>query len=342
MTTTTPSAHPWPLLKRWQVALVTGDVKQLDKVDLVTKWLVITRASVFSMTFTSGLIGALLAAEAGPVDWWLATLSVLGIVIAHASNNIINDWTDYRNGIDTEDYPRTQYGVHPLLGGLTTPNRLLAAAIGFTLVDALIMLYLTLQRGPIILAFAVTGLLLSLAYTGALKRYGLGELTALIVWGPLMIVGTAFAASGEISPALFFASLPYGLIVASVLVGKHTDKIAADQEVGVRSVPVLLGESRSLILNKAAFVLFYLLIFTLVALQITGPWILLTLLAIPRLITTWKVYSEPKPAAPPEDWPVWPLWYVGWAMYFNRRAGEFFILGLLLNIAVPRLLALFT
>jgi 1,4-dihydroxy-2-naphthoate octaprenyltransferase len=47
------------------------------------------------------------------------------------------------------------------------------------------------------------------------------------------------------------------------------------------------------------------------------------------------VYSQPKPTTPPDNWPVWPLWYVGWAMYFNREAGKFFILGLILNVLVP-------
>jgi 1,4-dihydroxy-2-naphthoate octaprenyltransferase len=68
---------------------------------------------------------------------------------------------------------------------------------------------------------------------------------------------------------------------------------------------------------------------------VSGPWILLSFLAVPRLLTAWKIYSRPRPAAKPENWPVWPLWYVGWALYFNREAGKWFILGLLLNLLVP-------
>ena len=151
-----------------------------------------------------------------------------------------------------------------------------------------------------------------------------------------MIGGTAFVSSGEITNAIWFATLPYGLIVASVLVGKHIDKISSDKPLGVRSVPVLLGEKNSLVLNKFFFILFYLMIFALVYFKFTGPWILLTLLAAPRLRQTWKVYSEPKPLEAPEEWTVWPLWYVGWAMHFNRKAGELFIFGLILNILIPK------
>jgi 1,4-dihydroxy-2-naphthoate octaprenyltransferase len=332
------------LLQRWKTALVTGDISDFNPAttDFVTKWLMIVRASVFSMTITSGIIGVLLAAEINKIDWLPALLSILGIVIAHASNNIINDWTDHRVGIDTEDYPRAQYGIHPILSGLTTPNQLLLVALLFNFIDAAIMIYLFIVRGPAIIAFALCGLFLSLAYTGILKKYGLGELTALIVWGPLMIGGTAFAAAGTIAPSIWLASLPYGLIVASVLVGKHTDKIDPDTRAGIRSIPVLLGERRALTFNKGLFVVFYILVILLVVFKFTGPWVLLSLLAIPRLATTWRIHSQPRPENKPDDWPVWPLWYVGWAMYFNRRAGELFILGLILNLLVPKLIPLIT
>lgn len=335
------AAHPLPLLTRWKMVIDGCNVPQLELADSVTRWLVISRACVFSMSLTSGMIGLLIAAEQGTVNWLFGFLAVIGVVFAHAANNLINDWGDVRQGVDTEDYPRAQYSPHPILGGLTTPNRLLGAALILNLFDAAIMIYLFTQRGPLIIAFAVAGLLLSLSYTSFLKRAGLGELTALIVWGPLMIGGTAFAASGLLTPAIWALTLPYGLIVASVLIGKHIDKIDADKGVRVNSIPVLLGEKRSLALNKISFVLFYIIVVALVVLRFTGPWVLLTFLAIGRLRETWKAFSEPKPKKAPEGWTVWPLWFVGWAMHFNRQAGEFFVLGLLLNLAVPFVLSLF-
>lgn len=337
-----PQAHPLPLLRRWKMALDGCNVPQLELADGVTRWLVITRSCVFSMSLTSGLLGLLIAAEQGVVDWGLGLLAVIGIVLAHASNNILNDWGDYRGGVDTKDYPRGQYGPHALLDGLTTPRGLLTAAFIFNALDLAIMLYLFMQRGPLVIVFAVVGLLLSLSYTGFLKRAGLGELTALIVWGPLMTGGTAFVASGTLNPAIWILTLPYGLIVASVLMGKHIDKIPDDKKVGVNSVPVLLGEKRSRQMNQASFVTFYVLIVAMVLLGYTGPWVLLTFLAIGRLRETWKVYSEPKPEKAPKDWSGWPLWFVGWALYFNRQAGKYFTLGLLLNIATPYLLGLFS
>ncbi len=340
------ATHPVPLLARWKMVLDGCNIPQLELADGVTRWLVISRACVFSMSLTSGLLGLLIAAEQasrgnGSVNWLFGFLAVIGVVIAHASNNLINDYLDVRQGVDTEDYPRAQYSPHPLLSGLTTARGLLTAALILNLIDAAIMVYLYTQVGNTIVYFAVAGLVLSLAYTSILKRAGLGELTALIVWGPLMIGGTVFAALGQsLTTDIWLLTLPYGLIVASVLVGKHIDKTEADKKVGVHSIPVVLGEERAKILNKVSFVLFYILIIALVALGYTGPGVLLTFLAIGRLRTTWKIYSEPKPKKAPEGYTVWPLWYVSWALYFNRQAGEFFTIGLMINIALPYILDL--
>jgi 1,4-dihydroxy-2-naphthoate octaprenyltransferase len=293
------------------------------------------------MTITSGLFGVLIAATHGKVNWFYAFLSIIGLILAHASNNLINDYIDVKNGVDTEDYPRAQYSTHPILGGLTTPSGLLKGAALLTAIDGLIMIYLTIQRGPLVLYFALFGLFLSIAYTGLLKKLALGEITSFLVWGPLMIAGTAFVTIGEINSEILLASLPYGLIVASVLVGKHIDKIGPDTEKGVKTIPVLLGEKNSKVLNKINFILFYVMIFALVIYKVTTPYILLTLLAIPRLIESWKIHSQDKPDSPPEGWTVWPLWYVGWAMYFNRKAGELLIGGLLLGLLIPWIISLF-
>jgi 1,4-dihydroxy-2-naphthoate octaprenyltransferase len=345
--TAPPTIQATPLLKRWQTVINTCNCPDVHHADWFSRWLVISRACVFSMTFTSGLFGVLLALENGAfVENTLAKigyalLCVVGLIFAHATNNLVNDWTDVRSGVDTEDYPRSQYSTHPVLGGLTTPGMLLKVSFVLTLIDGLIMLYLAAVTGPLVIFFAVTGLILSLGYTIFLKRYALGELTALVVWGPLMIGGTVYAISGQFTLNTLLMTLPYGLIVASVLIGKHTDKIENDRPVGVRSVPVILGTQRSLLLNKITFIVFYVLIFALVIFRITGPWILITLLAFPNLRATWKAYSEPKPATKPENWPVWPLWYVAWAMHFNRQAGKWLIAGMMLNLIVPQVLRLF-
>jgi 1,4-dihydroxy-2-naphthoate octaprenyltransferase len=48
-----------------------------------------------------------------------------------------------------------------------------------------------------------------------------------------------------------------------------------------------------------------------------------------------KVLNRPKPAQAPPRYPIWPLWYVAFAMSVNRLAGGLLVLGLLLDAIYP-------
>jgi len=237
--TTSATVRATPLLRRWQIALDTCNYPDVHHADVLTRWLVIARACVFSMTITSGVIGVLLAlgmgafAEDTLARIGYALLAVIGLIAAHATNNLVNDWTDVRRGVDTEDYPRAQYSTHPVLGGLTTPARLLQVALALTALDGAIMLLLAWASGPLVIAFAVSGLALSLGYTAFLKRFALGEITALIVWGPLMTGGTVYAIAGELAArraASDAALRPDRRLGAD---RQAHDKIESDRPVGV-------------------------------------------------------------------------------------------------------------
>jgi 1,4-dihydroxy-2-naphthoate octaprenyltransferase len=66
-----------------------------------------------------------------------------------------------------------------------------------------------------------------------------------------------------------------------------------------------------------------------------GPWVLLALLGIPRLLQVLAVYNRPKPDVPPQSYVGWPLWFVGASFIHTRRAGALLILGLVLNALLP-------
>jgi 1,4-dihydroxy-2-naphthoate octaprenyltransferase len=330
----------------WKEIMETANPPRERPLDGVGKWLVITRAAVFPMTLWSGLIGVLLAvaaAQANPglsVDYLLAGLAVVGLIVAHAANNMINDYFDMTGGIDTDDYVRALYAPHPILSGWVSKGQLGAAILLMNLIDAGIMTVLTLARGPLILLFALAGLFVSVFYVAPpirLKYHGLGEPGVFLVWGPLMIGGVFLAATGTIDWNVILASVPYALIVTAVLFGKHIDKIEADTKIGVRTMPVILGEKRARSVGSWLMILFYPLTILAVVAGMVGPWVLLILLGVPRLLSVLKVFAEPKPTGPPPGYPErgWPLWFVGYAFVHTRRAGVLLTLGLLLNVLVP-------
>jgi 1,4-dihydroxy-2-naphthoate octaprenyltransferase len=320
--------------------LRTCDCEGSDRLGGAALWWMAVRPCVFPMTAFAVLIGILLAVPAGPfglVQGALALLVLIGSLAAHAGNNLLNDYIDVREGIDREGYFRTEYAPHPILSGQLTKNQVLLGAAVLHGLDLVILIILVAVVGWGVAAFALAGLFLSVAYVApplSFKRRGLGELTAAVVWGPLMIVGAYYALRGTAPGSIWLLSVPYGILVGAVLVGKHLDKLPQDSAKGVGTLPVRLGAERSKQLVVWLVHLFLIAVGALVITGATGPWVLLALLALPRLRLLHLVYANERPAQPPAGYPVWPLWYVAFAMTFVRTAGGFFVLGLLVNLLV--------
>jgi 1,4-dihydroxy-2-naphthoate octaprenyltransferase len=326
---------PAPLLDNWRRIIATGNLPEGRTMDGVSRWLLITRACVFSMTITSGLVGGLLAAAtAAAPNWRLFALALLGLVVAHAANNMINDYFDTTGGVDTSEYTRALYAPHPLLSGLISKRGLIAAIAACNVIDLTILGALTAARGPLVIAFALAGLFVSVFYVAPplkLKHHGLGEPGVFVVWGPLMIGGTYFVTTGTLPAWVWVASIPYALVVTTVLIGKHVDKFEQDRARGIHTLPVLLGRERSLRLNQVLMAAFYVIVVALVVAGHLGAGVLLVAAALPRLVKVLRAYSEPKPATPPPGYRLWPLWFVSLAFYHNRLAGGLLVLGLAVN-----------
>jgi 1,4-dihydroxy-2-naphthoate octaprenyltransferase len=325
-------------IQNWGEILRTQNLSSDRAMDSVSRWLLITRASVFPMTITSAAIGGLLAVGAEGASFVCFFLAFLGLVMAHAANNMINDYFDLEGGVDTEDYVRGQYAPHPVLSGLISKAGLLMAIAVLNLLDLVILLYLTELRGWPTAAFALVGLFVSVFYVAPplkLKHRGMGEPGVFLVWGPLMIGGTFFVTTGYLAPWVLVASIPYAILVTTVLIGKHVDKFDADTAKGIHTLPVILGRERSLFLNQELMIAFFVFVLSLVLTGTLGVWTLLSFAAFPKLVQVLKVYNQPKPESAPENYPIWPLWYVAWAFLVTRRAGALFVLGLAINAIYP-------
>jgi 1,4-dihydroxy-2-naphthoate octaprenyltransferase len=287
------------------------------------------------MTLVAGLVAALLAVGQPGLDWRWLVLAIAGITLAHLANNLMNDLYDTRAGSDSAGYPRALYAPHPILSGLVTRKALILATLGVNAADLVILVVLALARGWPVVAFALAGFLLSAAYTAPplrLKKRGLGEPDVLVVWGPLMVCGTYYSAVGHVGWPVLLASLPYGLLCVAVLMGKHIDKIPYDEPLGIRTVPVLLGQRRARAATLGLMVGFYLLVGVSVLVG-AMPWpALLVVLAVPRLVKVWPYFRRPPPDEPPKNFPVWPLWYAALAWVHTRQAGLLLVLGLAIGV----------
>ena len=312
--------------------------EEWDRLDLIARWLIATRAMALVLSFFSATIAGLLALRVGQFDFGIWLLLTLGLVMAHGTNNLINDLVDYAKGVDRGNYFRAQYGPQPLEHGLLTQRQLLTyiAVTGLIALTSGLAL-VSLRPGlTLILPLMAVGAFFVLFYTFPLKYIGLGELALLVIWGPLMVGGGYYVFTGTWDWNVTLAGLAYSLGVCAALLGKHIDKLDMDEAKHIRTLPVILGERLARSGVVAMIVLQYVLVVYLIAIGFFTLFLLLVFLSLPVFLkNVLPMYQHPRPKERPANYPAdaWPLWFVASAFVFSRRFGTMYLLGLILDVA---------
>ncbi|MGJ8685861.1 MAG: prenyltransferase [Spongiibacteraceae bacterium] len=174
-------------------------------------------------------------------------LVCIGAVSAHIAVNTLNEYQDFRSGLDlaTEKTPFSG-GSGALVTAPTALNAVLNAAIGSLLITVAVGLYLVVTHGLMLLPIGIAGVLIVVTYTEIINRRPLLCLIAPgVAFGPLMVVGSyyVFAASFDTS-VLLVSLLPFFLVNNLLLLNQFPD-VAADREVGRRHFAIAFGLENS-------------------------------------------------------------------------------------------------
>ncbi len=255
-------------------------------------WFLATRPWSFTMTAISVGVGGAVAALDGAFDVWLFLLTLVGAVCVHGATNLINDYFDYKSGVDRPGAPTTLYRPHPLVQGLISPRAVLWVSAGLYAIAAIIGLALIALKGAGLLWFILVGAIASFFYTAGPIKYkylALGELAVFLMWGPVIVGGTYFVQRGSLSPDAVLISVPFGLLVALVLLANNLRDIDYDRSAGIATLGTLLGQQKTRVLYQGLILLAYLATALLIALKILSPWGVLVFFSAPvafRLIRT--------------------------------------------------------
>ena len=267
---------------------------------------------------------------------WL--IITIGLFIAHGTNNFLNDYTDFSRGIDSDNYFRTQYGVHPLIQEFWNKQeqfKWFAISGTLAMLAGLFALFYTNWSLNIIVLFAV-GALVLLLYTWPLKHIALGEISIFLIWGPIMVAAVYLVLSKGLTDNVWqvaLAGVPWGLSVVSINMGKHIDKSAEDRKKKVGTLPVVIGEKAARYINMAILSLIYLVILYLVFItHYFTPILLIVFFAGKRALYAIAVHAKPRPQEPPAEWKFWPTWFSGFAFYHNRLFSNLLLLAILIDV----------
>lgn len=320
------------------VGFYRPSVDEVRDLDPVSKFLYAARSVILVISAQAAVIAGLLAATDHRFQWVHFALVLVAFVAVHMISNLSNDYFGHKRGHDTPDSPRMRYTVHPLASGILSTRTLVTGLGILALIALAIATYFVMTYEWLALAFAIAGVALLFAYDAApvpLKSIGLGELAVFVVWGPLMIGGGYAVIAGQLSANAFYASIPYGLGVMSILVGKHVDQRDFDIGKHIRTLPVLLGERIARRVNISAIILMYVVVATLIGCGALTPFAAVVAIALPRALHALAIMRRPRPATPPDGYVGWPLWYHRVCLVHNRLFGWLYILGLAAGAVWP-------
>jgi 1,4-dihydroxy-2-naphthoate octaprenyltransferase len=177
----------------------------------------------------------------GIIDPVYAVLTYIGVVFLHASVDLLNDYWDYKRGIDSST-KRTKFsgGTGVLPENLLTPRTVYIAGIIFLILGASIGAYFVAIRGitiAVILSFAVVAIYF---YSTRIVNAGLGELFVAIK-GAMIVLGTLYVQNAVLEPAALYVGAIVGILSATVLFINSFPDYEADRSKGRRTLVIILG-----------------------------------------------------------------------------------------------------
>ena len=301
-------------------------------------WLLALRPFSFTASIVPAVYGGLIAlalrGRHGIPDFRFDAFSffvtIVGCVAVHAASNLVNDFFDYRSGVDQPD----NFGsVNVLVRKLMTPLDVSIEAGAAFVLAGCCGLYLALQAGSAqwpLVALIVFGALSAYFYTAppfALKNRSFGDIQVMLSFALLMAFGAFYVQAKTLSWLPLIAALPIGLLVVDILHINNLRDLATDRSAGLTTIAIALGEPGAKRLHNLYVVAAYGVTIGLIAFSLLPPWTLLVFASLPAAI---KLSRAVKGLGAPD---IDPMIVVKTAR-FHALFGSLLILGLLLGIAI--------
>jgi len=200
----------------------------------------------FSFPVSVGPVLVATAAALPPARWrWdVLAASVLAAALLHGAGNLLNDYFDFRSGVDAREDDGSARPGRLLVRGTLKPREVLMEAAACLALTLPLAGYIGWRCGPAPLLFAAAGAVALYAYTGPplhLKYRALGEPLIFAVFGPLLMLGSAWAQTGRWEWAVFRLSIPVGWATTAILVGNNLRDVEEDTAAGITTLVRVIG-----------------------------------------------------------------------------------------------------
>lgn len=265
----------------------------------IKTWLKAARIPFSTATVIPVTLGSIIAwYDTDRFIWMRFFLAMLGALFIHIGTNLANDYFDHLSGCDKANPNPTPFsgGSRVIQEGLISPKEILHVSLASFILGGAIGLYLNyLCGGKAILILGIIGIFLGFFYTAKPFRIGygsFGELAVGIGFGPLMVLGAYYVQAQNLPFKVFVISIPVGLLIALVLFINEFPDYQADKSVGKRTLVVILGKKKAVILYQILLAAVYLAIIALVIFKFLPVASLITFLGLPLALKAFAVSKK--------------------------------------------------
>jgi 1,4-dihydroxy-2-naphthoate octaprenyltransferase len=230
-------------------------------------------------------LGTTMAWYDGYFNLFYALLAFVGLLLAHISVNVLNDYFDYRSGIDLET-KRTPFsgGSGILPAARMAPRQVFWLGMGAFIVIIPIGVYFVLARGWQLLPLLFAAAIFILAYTPFILRTKSPEWAAGLGMGTLPVLGTYFVQTASYTVPAVIASMPSGFLVYNLLLLNEFPDIEADKKAGRQTLPITSGKKTASRVYSGVTIAIYLWIIASVAFGQMPVFSLIALATLPLAI----------------------------------------------------------
>ena len=281
------------------------------------------------------LLASIIAVSAGlAITWWNtssitifdAILTICGVLALHASVDLLNDYWDFKRGIDTTTHRTKMSGGSGVLPeGLLKPAQVYAAGITFLIIGTAIGIYFVATDGiviGIILAFAVISIYF---YSTKIVDWGLAEVFVAIK-GSMIVMGTYFVQTSQITEQSVLAGIVIGVLSSLVLFITSFPDHDADKAKGRKTLVISLGKQKACTILWIFPAITYGITIIAVVFEIFPVFCLIILSTVPLIIRSGlklkQNYDKLTNLIP----------VMSSTLYFSRITGVLLVVGFLVSI----------
>jgi 1,4-dihydroxy-2-naphthoate octaprenyltransferase len=252
------------------------------------KWLMVIRAPFLPLAIILGFLGACIAWYYSNVNpgytfhLGYAFLAGFGLLLAHISVDVLNEYFDLKSGVDLETI-RTPFsgGSGALPQGLVTPRQALWLGFGCLIAIVPVGIYFTVVKGIFLLPLLLVAAVCTIFYSPVILRTSWPEWAPGLGLGALPVLGAFFVQAGEYAVPAIIASVPSFILVHNLLLLNEFPDVEADRKGGRKTTPIIFGRKKAGIFYAVMTGLVYVWIIGGVIAGQMPVWSLVALLTLP-------------------------------------------------------------